>query len=371
MRHNVFSPEIAKMKRAYNFHAGPAGLPAPVLREAADSLLAFEDAGASIMEVSHRGRHFLRVYEETEQALREALDAPQEYRILFLAGGARGQAAAIPMNLLGGNPRAAYMITGLWSQFAWREGRRFCEARVIADESESGFRALPDPIDAAATAECAYLHYADNETVHGVEFPAPPPSAAPLAADMSSNILSRPIRVSDYGLIYAGAQKNLGPAGVTIVVVREDMLREELPGAPEIWRYREQARRQSMINTPPTFNIYLVGLVLRWLKAQGGAAAMARASAEKSRRLYAAIDASDFYSNPVRVDSRSRMNAPFFLADDSLTGAFVAAAEAAGLIGLKGHAAVGGIRASLYNSMPLAGVDALVDFMKEFERARG
>ena len=320
------------------------------------------------MEVSHRGEDFLRVHHEAESLLRELLGVPENYWVLFLQGGATGQAAAIPMNLCAAGDAAAYAVTGYWSARAAEEARAFCQVHVAADTAPGGYVDLPTQFDVPADA--AYLHYADNETIHGIEFPTPPDSPAPLIADMSSNILSRQIRVADYALIYAGAQKNLGPTGVTIVIVRADLVRPRA-ATPSVFDYKKQQAAESMHNTPPTFQIYMVGLVLKWLKAQGGAAAIEKINKEKSAALYACLDSSDFYRMPANPACRSRMNVPFFLPDERLSEDFLTEANKLGLIGLKGHKALGGCRASIYNAMPMDGVAVLIEHLQDFEKRRG
>ena len=359
-------------KRAFNFHAGPAGLPDPVMARAREELLAFEKTGASVMEISHRGADFMAVYRRAESLLRELMAVPADYDILFLPGGAAGMTAAIPMNLLPENGRAAYAITGHWSRLAAEEGKKFGEVRVVADGSADDFRRIPDAEKWRRDAGAAYLHYADNETIHGLEFPSPPAYPAPPVADMTSNILSRPVRVADFGAIYASAQKNLGPSGVTAVIVRRALLRKGGGGGiPKVWDFAAQARRESMVNTPPTFQIYMVALALEWVKNSGGVAEMTRRAARRSALLYGFLDGTDFYRTPAAREHRSRMNVPFFLPDESLTARFLAEAELRGLTGLRGHAVMGGCRASLYNAMPEAGVAALVEHLRDFERRRG
>lgn len=368
------------MARAYNFSPGPATLPEAVLYEMQAELLEYQNWRASVMEVSHRGEGFLGMARAAEATLRELMDIGEEYAVLFLAGGARGQAAAVPLNLAADGATAAYAISGHWSRLAAEEGGRFCRVHIAGDSGEVGdnegsgdsgdarYTRLPEALDIPADA--AYLHIAENETVHGVEYPALPHSPVPIVADLTSNILTRRINVADYGLIYASAQKNLGAAGVTVVIVRRDLPRPQAR-APLVWDYLKQAKVDSMCNTPPTFQIYLLGRMLAWVAQQGGVAAMEKASRAKAALLYDYLDGSDFYLTPVRdAACRSRMNVPFFLADEKLTAEFLSGAEAHGLIGLKGHAAVGGIRASLYNGMSLAGVAALVEYLREFERVR-
>ena len=358
------------MSRLYNFFPGPCGLPDSVMEQAQAEFLDYHGKGASIMEVSHRGDTFLAVYHHAESLLRELLGVSDEYAVLFLSGGASGQSAAIPLNLTADrNATAAYLITGHWSQRSATEGAKYCRVSVVADTADSNYTVLPTQWETPADA--VYLHYADNETVHGVEFSTPPKSTAPLVADMSSNIASRQICVEDYGLIYAGAQKNLGPTGVTIVIVKKALMQPR-PTTPMIWDYPKQITAESMVNTPPTFQIYMVGLVLAWLKAEGGVSEMEKRCAQKSQLLYSCIDNSGgFYRAFVSGDCRSRVNVPFFLADDALLGDFLAGAEQEGLIGLKGHAILGGCRASMYNSMAVAGVEKLTNYMRDFQHRRG
>ena len=357
--------------RAYNFSAGPAVLPLPVLEQARDELVEWR-GGASVMEVSHRGRDFTEVAERAEADLRELLAIPSGYRVLFMQGGATMQFAAVPMNLAPPGSSADYVNTGHWSDRAIREARRFVDVAVIADEAASSYTTVPGAAALRPRRNAAYLHYTPNETIGGVEFPYVPDSGdVPLVADMSSTILSRPIDVSRFGVIYAGAQKNIGPSGITVVIVREDLARGSRPGTPSVLDYRAVAEAGSMLNTPPTFAWYFAGLVFQWLKREGGVAEMARRNRAKSEALYAAIDASPFYSNPVAKECRSWMNVPFRLARPELDKHFLSEAEAAGLTHLAGHRSVGGMRASLYNAMPIEGVRALVDFMADFERRHG
>jgi phosphoserine aminotransferase len=359
------------MGRVYNFSAGPAALPLAVLERARDEMTDFAGTGMSVMELSHRGRAFGEVAERSEAALRRLLAVPDGYRVLFLQGGATLQFAMAPLNLATPAATADYVVTGSWGRKAVAEGRRFCNVNVAADEEASGYTRVPPASDWRVRDDAAYLHYTPNETIGGVEFHwIPDAGAVPLVADMSSNILSRPLDVGRFGLIYAGAQKNIGPAGLTLVIVREDLLETARDGVPSMLRYAVHADAGSMSNTPPTFAWYMAGLVFDWLLEQGGLEAVGAANARKAETLYRAIDDSAFYANPVDPGSRSRMNVPFTLADPGLDGAFLAEAEAAGLTNLKGHRSVGGMRASLYNAMPQAGVDALVEFMGEFERTR-
>jgi phosphoserine aminotransferase len=357
--------------RVYNFSAGPAVLPLPVLEQARDELLEWR-GGASVMEVSHRSRAFIEVAERAEADLRELLAIPSSYRVLFMQGGATAQFAAVPMNLSAPGSQADYLHTGHWSGRAIREARRFVDVNVAADEAATGYTTVPDASSLRLRPTAAYLHYTPNETIGGVEFPYLPESGGvPLVADMSSTILSRPLDVARCGLIYAGAQKNIGPSGITVVIVREDLLRGARPETPVVLDYRAVAEAGSMLNTPPTFGWYFAGLVFQWLKREGGVAEMARRNRAKAEALYAAIDGSGFYSNPVARNARSWMNVPFRLAKPELDKTFLAEADAAGLAHLAGHRSVGGMRASLYNAMPMEGVSALVAFMREFERRHG
>jgi phosphoserine aminotransferase len=359
------------MSRVFNFSAGPAVLPDEVLSRVRADIPDWH-RGMSVMEVSHRSKEFLAVAEQAERDLRELLTIPQDYRVLFLQGGASLQFAAIPLNLAGPDDVADYVQTGSWSKKAHAEARRFCKAALAADSQDSDFTHIPDEHEWNRSSNAAYLHYTPNETIGGVEFHfIPDTGAVPLVADMSSTILSRPIDVSRFGVIYAGAQKNIGPAGLTLVIVRDDLLSRARAGIPRLLTWSVYAESGSMDNTPPTFSWYVAGLVFDWLKEQGGLVAMATRNQRKAARLYAAIDQMSFYSNPVREECRSWMNIPFVLADATLDAQFLSAADAAGLTNLKGHRSVGGMRASLYNAMPEEGVGALVEFMREFERTNG
>ena len=359
------------MSRPYNFSAGPAMLPEPVLRRAQEEMLDWHGSGMCVAEMSHRGKEFMSIAEQAEADLRELFALPAGYKVLFLQGGASTQFAMVPLNLLRGAASADYLNTGSWSKKAIAEARRFCEVNIAASTEDGKFTRAPAQDELELSASAAYLHYTPNETIQGVEFPYIPQTAAPLVADMSSTLLSRPVDVSRYGLIYAGAQKNIGPAGLTIVIVREDLLGESINGTPTMLDYKTHADNGSMYNTPPTYAWYLAGLVFQWLKDLGGLAAMAEINKRKADKLYAAIDGSGFYANPVEPASRSWMNVPFTLADAALDADFLAGAKDAGLLTLKGHRSVGGMRASIYNAMPEAGVDALIAFMAEFERTRG
>jgi len=360
------------MTRVYNFSAGPATLPLPVLERAREELLDWGGTGMSVMEMSHRGKDFVAIAERAEADLRRLMGIPEDYHVLFLQGGATSQFAMVPMNLLRGRGRADYIDTGLWSRKAIKEARRYCEVNVAASSEAQGYTTIPPRETWRLDPQAAYVHYTPNETIGGVEFHwVPDTGEVPLVADMSSTILSRPVDVSRFGLIYAGAQKNIGPAGLTVVIVRKDLVGETLPGTPTMFDYAAHAEAGSMLNTPPTFAWYLAGLVFQWLLEQGGLEAMAERNRRKAEKLYAAIDASGLYRNPVDPACRSWMNVPFTLADPRLDAAFLAEAEAAGLVALKGHRSVGGMRASIYNAMPEEGVDRLIEFMQDFERRHG
>lgn len=358
------------MSRVYNFSAGPSAFPESVLLQAQQEMLEWRDSGMSVMEMSHRGKHFSLIAEELESDLRALLAVPENYKVLFLQGGASGQFSLIPQNILNGKTKACYLNTGAWSEKAIKDAGAYCDVVVSASSENTKFTTIPDASGWAIDSDAAYLHYTSNETIHGVEFQSCPDSKGlPLVSDMSSNILSRKIDVSQYGLIYAGTQKNMGPAGVTVVIVRDDLVGHAPKTVPPVFNYAEQAKNQSMLNTPATYSWYLCGLVLKWLKEQGGVEGIEQRNIAKAAKLYQAIDQSALYSNPVEIASRSRMNVPFILADENLDKPFLAAAEANGLFELKGHRSVGGMRASIYNAMPEAGVQALIDFMAEFERS--
>jgi len=360
------------MTRPYNFSAGPAMLPEPVLRRAQEEMLDWHGSGMCVAEMSHRGKEFMSIAEQAEADLRDLLGIPDGYKVLFLQGGASSQFAMVPMNLLLGAGSADYINTGSWSKKAIAEARRFGDVNTAATTEDSNFTRAPSQDELKLQAEAAYVHYTPNETIQGVEFPyIPDTGSVPLVADMSSTILSRPLDVARFGLIYAGAQKNIGPAGLTIVIIREDLIGQPMKGTPSMLDYKTHADNDSMYNTPPTYAWYLAGLVFQWLKDLGGLEGMAEINRRKAEKLYAAIDASPFYSNPVEPTARSWMNIPFTLADADLDADFLAGAKAAGLLTLKGHRSVGGMRASIYNAMPEAGVDALIAYMAEFERTRG
>jgi phosphoserine aminotransferase len=358
--------------RVFNFAAGPAMLPAEVIEQVRDQLPDWQGTGASVIEASHRSKVFIDLANDAETMLRELLAVPRDYEVLFLQGGATGQFAAIPLNLAKPYSIADYLNTGAWSKKAIAEAQRYCQVRGAADESASGYTTVPAPESLNFSHDAAYVHYTPNETIGGVEFPyVPSTGSVPLVADMSSTLLSRPIEVSRFGLIYAGAQKNIGPAGLAVVIVREDLIGHARPETPAIWDYAAMAREGSMVNTPPTFAWYVAGLVFRWLLKRGGLAAVAQRNRMKAEQLYTALDRSGFYRNPVARNCRSWMNIPFILPDPKLDATFLNEARAAGLVNLEGHRSVGGMRASLYNAMPLAGVEALVGFMKDFERRYG
>ncbi|HEY0942917.1 MAG TPA: 3-phosphoserine/phosphohydroxythreonine transaminase [Steroidobacter sp.] len=358
--------------RVYNFSPGPAVLPQEVLEQARDELLDWHGTGMSVMEMSHRGKAFISIAEQAEADLRELLAVPKNYKVLFLQGGATGQFAAIPMNLTRPDSVVDYVNTGAWSKKAIGEAKHYAKVNVAADAGDP-YTSIPDLSSWKLSDNAAYLHYTPNETIGGVEFHFVPelPSGAPLVADMSSTLLSRPIDVAKFGIIYGGAQKNVGPAGLTLVIVREDLLGHARPGTPAFMNFTAMAKEGSMLNTPPTFAWYMAGLVFQWLKRQGGLQAMGEINRRKAELLYSTIDESPFYKNPVARDARSWMNIPFTLARPELDKTFTAEAKQAGLVTLEGHRSVGGMRASIYNAMPLAGVQALVSFMKEFERKHG
>jgi len=360
------------MSRVYNFSAGPAVLPEPVLEQAAAEMLDWHGSGMSVMEMSHRGREFIAIHAQAEADLRELMAIPANYKVLFLQGGAAGQFAVVPMNLLRGKHGADYVNTGQWSKKAIGEAKKYCKVNVAASSEDANFGYVPKAEKWKLDPQAAYVHITSNETIGGVEFHwIPATGEVPLVSDMSSHILSRPMEVSRYGLIYAGAQKNIGPAGLTIVIVREDLLGQPLPTTPSVFDYKVQAEADSMHNTPPTFAVYIAGLVFQWLKKLGGLKKMEEINAAKARLVYDYLDQTEFYHSPVAREDRSRMNIPFTLRNAALDGEFLKQAERHGLTQLKGHRSVGGMRASLYNAMPIEGVHALVAFMREFERNHG
>jgi phosphoserine aminotransferase len=358
--------------RVFNFAAGPAILPLEVLEQAREELTDWRGCGMSVMEISHRSKAFIGVAEEAEQTLRELLSVPSHYKVLFLQGGATGQFSAVAMNLATAESTVDYVNTGSWSKKALGEAKRYSKVNVAADEAASKYTTVPEQSALKLTPNAAYFHYTPNETIGGVEFPyVPQTGSVPLVADMSSNILSRRIDVSKFGLIYAGAQKNMGPSGLCVVIVRDDLIGKARPGTPMVWDYKAMADEGSMLNTPPTFAWYLAGLTFKWLKNLGGLEVMERRNREKAAALYKAIDESGFYKNPVARNCRSWMNVPFTLAKPELDKTFLSEANAAGLTNLEGHRSVGGMRASIYNAMPVEGVNALIGFMKEFQRRYG
>ena len=343
-------------------------LPTEVLERAQQEMVDWNGTGMSVMEMSHRGKEFMSIAEKAEADLRTLMAIPDNYKVLFLQGGASSQFAMVPINLLNGKKSADYMLTGQWSKKAIAEANRYCDVNLLTDTSASRFTTVPDEETLAYNKDAAYVHYTPNETIVGVEFPYTPKTGdIPLVADMSSTILSRPIDVSKYGVIYAGAQKNIGPAGITVVIVRDDLIGNAMESMPVMFDYKTHADNDSMYNTPPTYSWYLAGLVFDWLLQKGGLEAMAEINKAKAEKLYNTIDKSDFYTNPVDVNCRSLMNVPFILADSDLDSVFLEEAANVGLKTLKGHRSVGGMRASIYNAMPVEGVDTLVKFMCEFE----
>jgi phosphoserine aminotransferase len=360
------------MSRVFNFSAGPAVLPEPVLEQAAREMLDWHGSGMSVMEMSHRGKEFISIHADAEADLRELLAIPANYKVLFLQGGAAAQFAMIPLNLLRGKTSADYVNTGQWSKKAIGDAKKYCKVNVAASSEASSYTCVPRQSAWKLDPDAAYVHVTTNETIGGVEFHwTPDTGSVPLVADASSHILSRPIDVARYGLIYAGAQKNIGPAGLTIVIVRDDLIGEAAATTPSVFDYKIQADNDSMYNTPPTYGIYVAGLVFQWLKQLGGLAKMEEINIAKSSLVYDYLDQSEFYRSPVAKEDRSRMNIPFTLKSDSLDSAFLKEAEARGLTQLKGHRSVGGMRASVYNAMPMEGVQALVEFMREFEKKHG
>jgi phosphoserine aminotransferase len=358
------------MSRIFNFSAGPAMLPAEVLSRAGDEMLDWHGSGMSVMEMSHRGREFIGIAGDAEKDLRELLAVPKNYKVLFLAGGATLQFAQVPMNLLRGKGRADYVATGEWSRKAIKEGKAFCDVHVAASSEDRNFTYAPKQWNVRQDA--AYVHYCSNETIGGVEYHAVPPQGdVPLVADASSHFLSRPLDVAKFGLIYAGAQKNVGPAGMTIVIVRDDLIGQAAKGTPSVMDYKLQAEADSMLNTPPSYSIYIAALVFKWLKALGGLAEIERRNLAKARLLYDYLDTTRFYRNPVAKEDRSRMNVPFTLADAKLDEPFLKGAAERGMVQLKGHRSVGGMRASIYNAMPIEGVQRLVEYLREFEKKHG
>ena len=357
------------MSRIFNFSAGPAMLPAEVLSRAGDEMLDWHGSGMSVMEMSHRGKEFIGIAAEAEKDLRELLAVPASYKVLFLAGGATLQFAQVPLNLLAGKGKADYVATGEWSNKAIKEAKAFCDVHIAASSEDKKFTYAPKQWDVRK--EAAYVHFCSNETIGGVEYHTLPQSPVPIVADASSHFMSRAIDVRKYGLIYAGAQKNVGPAGLTIVIVREDLIGKAEKHTPSVMDYKKQADAESMLNTPPTYSMYIAGLVFKWLKALGGLQEIEKRNIAKAKLLYDFLDTTKFYGNPVAREDRSRMNVPFTLRDAKLDEEFLKGASKAGMVQLKGHRSVGGMRASIYNAMPIEGVQRLVEYMKDFERKHG
>ena len=360
------------MTRVFNFSAGPAALPEPVLRQAADEMLDWHGSGMSVMEMSHRGPEYMAIHAEAEKLLRELLAVPPSYKVVFLQGGAIGQNAIVPMNLLRGRASADYVNTGEWSKKSIKEAKKYGAVNVAASGEAGNFTSIPKQDTWKLDPNAAYVHICANETIGGIQYHwTPDTGSVPLVADMSSEIMSKPIDVSRYGLIYAGAQKNIGPAGLTIVIVRDDLIGQALPITPSAFDYKQQAEADSMLNTPPSYAIYIAGLVFQWLKKQGGLPAIEKHNRSKAALLYDYLDSTGFYTSPIAKDDRSLMNVPFKLRDESLTDALLKGAEERHMVQLKGHRSVGGMRASIYNAMPQEGVRALVAYMKEFEQRHG
>jgi phosphoserine aminotransferase len=362
------------MTRPYNFSAGPAAMPLEVLEQAAAEMTNWNGSGMGVMEMSHRGKEFISIYEQAEADVRELLDVPGNFKILFMQGGGLAENAIVPLNLSRGET-VDVVVTGSWSKKSYKEAGKYCTPHLAATGADSHFTTLPAPAQWQLTAGAQYVHICTNETIHGVEFHTLPDlkalgSNAPLVIDFSSHVLSRNVDWSKVGVAFGGAQKNIGPAGVTLVIVREDLLGHALKACPSAFNYKIVADNGSMYNTPPTYSIYMAGLTFQWLKRQGGVAAMEQKNIAKAKLLYDFLDSSSFYSNKVAHDCRSRMNVPFFLADESRNDAFLAGAKAAGLLQLKGHKSVGGMRASIYNAMPIEGVQALVNYMQAFEKTQ-
>ncbi len=358
--------------RVFNFSAGPAMLPESVLKTAAAEMLDWHGSGMSVMEMSHRGKEFIGIYEQTVADLRELLAVPANYKIIFLQGGGLGENAIVPMNMLRGKSTIDIVVTGEWSQKSAEEAKKFATVNVAASSQSTGFTTIPNPASWQLSRDAAYVHLCMNETIGGVEFQSVPDVGdVPLVGDVSSTILSRPLDISKFGLVFGGAQKNIGPAGLTIVIVRDDLIGQATQYTPDVFNYAVQAKSESMYNTPPTYAIYIAGLVFQWLKAQGGVSAMEQRNIAKADLLYGALDASEFYMTKVAKDCRSRMNVPFFLRDEKLNDAFLKGANERHLLQLKGHRVVGGMRASIYNAMPTEGVQALVGYLQEFEKAHG
>ena len=360
------------MLRVHNFSAGPAMLPEAVLRQASEEMLDWQGSGMSVMEMSHRGPEFIGIYERAVADLRELLSIPSNYKVIFLQGGGLGENAIVPMNMLRGKSEIDFVVTGTWSEKSAQEAAKFAKVNIAASAKADGFTHIPSVSSWKQSAGAAYLHICQNETIDGVEFQdAPDIGDQILVSDVSSMILSRPMDVSKYGLIFGGAQKNIGPAGLTIVIVREDLLGGALAYTPDVFNYAVQGKADSMYNTPPTYAIYIAGLVFDWLKKRGGLTAMQAHNCAKAALLYDALDASSYYKTKVQKTFRSRMNVPFFLPDERLYAPFLKGADERGLLQLKGHRSVGGLRASIYNAMPIEGVQALVSYLAEFEASHG
>ena len=360
------------VRRVFNFSAGPAVLPQPVLETARDEMLDWHGSGMSVMEMSHRGKEFIAIHAQAEAALRELLAIPRNYKVLFLQGGAIAENAIVPMNLLRGRTLADYINTGEWSKKSIKEAKKYCSVNVAASSEDRGFTYIPPQDSWRLSKEAAYVHICSNETIGGVEYHwVPETGEVPLVADMSSHILSRPVDVARYGLIYAGAQKNIGPAGLTIVIVRDDLIGQALPTTPSAFDYKQQSDSDSMLNTPPTYAIYIAGLVFDWLKKQGGLGEIEKRNIAKARLLYDYLDQSRFFISPIEKGDRSRMNVPFKLKEESLDAEFLKGAQERDMLQLKGHRSVGGMRASIYNAMPIEGVQALVGYLREFEKRHG
>jgi len=358
--------------RVFNFSPGPATLPEPVLRKAAAEMLDWHGSGMSVMEMSHRGKEFIGIYEKAQADLRTLLAVPQNYKVLFLQGGAIAENAIVPMNLTAGKTVADYVNTGEWSKKSIKEAKKYCSVNIAASSEDRGFTYVPAQATWKITPGAAYVHVCTNETIGGVEYQwTPDTGEIPLVADMSSHILSRAVDVAKYGVIYAGAQKNAGIAGLTLLIVRDDLLDRALPVTPSVFHWKEQAEGDSMVNTPACYAIYIAGLVFEWLLGEGGIAAIEKKNIAKAQLLYDCLDQSKFYASPVRKEDRSRMNVPFRLRDEKLDEAFLKGAKELGMVQLKGHRSVGGMRASIYNAMPIEGVQALVDYMRDFERQHG
>jgi phosphoserine aminotransferase len=358
--------------RVFNFSAGPAVLPESVLQRAAAEMLDWHGSGMSVMEMSHRGKEFISIADKAEADLRTLLAIPSNHKVLFLQGGAIAENAIVPMNLLAGRTVADYIHTGEWSKKSIKEAKKYCTVNIAASSEDQAFTYVPKQPTWKLTKDAAYVHVCTNETIGGVEYQWTPDTGdVPLVADMSSHILSRPIDIAKYGVIYGGAQKNVGPAGLTLVIVRDDILDRALPITPSAFHWKEQAEADSMLNTPTTYSIYVAGLVFEWLLAQGGVPAIEQKNIAKAKLLYDWLDATPFYTTSVRKEDRSRMNVPFKLADETLDDEFLKGAKAAGMVQLKGHRAVGGMRASIYNAMPIEGVQTLVAYMKDFAQRHG